>query len=309
MTPKLPSAILMDIPYKPSDRYNNRIDGLIVQCSLDPMKSNLGKLRSAVYISNTSFLLASLITVYSAIEGKIHLLTLTQYSTAINYIFGFIAVASLMLIFLNWISMIQNSLKINNGNLLTKKTKIIFGAYLVPNFIITVICLGMVFHQDFLPDSPNNDSFEKATKVYDYFLLASTVIIVGVLWIYLIWQFKKMNDNTRKRTRKFFITAFSFSFTCLTIPIFMFILESEFRGVFNGWFSFSIQMIYELELVFIVYPLNHHKIIKFFNPNYTLPPDTYSGGTTASSKSNGSLSPPIKGTSFASSKDTINIQP
>ncbi|KAF2068585.1 hypothetical protein CYY_010088 [Polysphondylium violaceum] len=93
-----------------------------------------------------------------------------------------------------------------------------------------------------------------------------------------------MNEKTKSRTEKFFITAYVFSFSTIWVPLITIIETYVFV---RGMAMFAIITLYEIELIFLVYPVNHHLIIKFFNSAYNLPtPESTTTPQNISSPSN-----------------------
>jgi len=264
------------------------------------------KLKFWANVLNFMYLFLTCISIYVMIEGNAPFIAYNKFVYFVEMISGVLCVASVLLIYLHWVGMIQNVFKINNGRILTPMTTwIFFGFFLIPAAVLAIIYVAMVFHE---ADLRNENYFKILRNIYYYYSIVSTVLIIFLLWGYLAYQLYSMSDLTRKKTKRFFVTSYLFSGTSIII-VFTHCMAMFFKpDVYEWkWVSFIVIIIFDLELIFFVYPINIHKIRKFFDSNYVIPSDQISNPTHGS---HGSKSDNAHGSAENQQSQAVgNVQP
>ncbi|KAF2077913.1 hypothetical protein CYY_000791 [Polysphondylium violaceum] len=245
-------------------------------------------LKKAVHIMNASYL--TLITIFECcvIEGSANAVKLMKFRCFGEIMSGLFCVASVILIFLHWIGMVQNVFKINNGAILTTQTKaIFFGVFLIPNLLTSIVYLGMFYNEDFL--DAESSYFPGFTEFYYYFLFSSVAFIIFILWTFLTFQIFKINSTSRGQIKRFFIAAYLVSTTALIIAICKVINFNRPDIYCFSWLLYGFIILFQFEVIFLVYPVNHHKIRHFFDSSYPLPLDPFSPPTKSMNSCDKSL--------------------
>ncbi|KAF2077912.1 hypothetical protein CYY_000790 [Polysphondylium violaceum] len=264
------------------------------------------KLKFWANVLNFLYLFLTCITLYVMVEGSTLYISYNKFLYFVEMVSGILCIASVLLIYLHWVGMIQNVFKINNGRILTPMTRwIFFGFFLIPGSVLAIIYLAMVMEE---ADLRNEEYFAILKKVYYYYSVISTSLIIFLLWGYLAYQLIIMSDLTRQKTKRFFITSYLFSGTSILIVIThcmaFFFTPNDYGW---KWASFIIIIIFDLELIFVVYPVNIHRIRKFFDANYVIPSDQISNPTNGSTQA--SKSDNIQVSAEPASQPVGNVQP
>ncbi|KAF2068586.1 hypothetical protein CYY_010089 [Polysphondylium violaceum] len=176
------------------------------------------------------------------------------------------------------ISIVENSLEVRNGMLLSKRAMVLFIIYLVPNLALVIACCVIEVQSDH-----EQPYLETITRVYGFFLCSTTSLIMFLIWIFLFIHYFKLPDYSKKKHFFFFISSLIFSITVLGVVFSLFVIEWNL-SCFFGYLGFSVTMLYELELVFLLFQVDKDILIKFFHPNYSPPATSNISNSTGAIK-------------------------
>ncbi|KAF2077910.1 hypothetical protein CYY_000788 [Polysphondylium violaceum] len=192
-----------------------------------------------------------------------------NYVTFVVLVLYLIVLASALLLFLHWVSLITDVLSVTKGGkVLTRNNGILFfGVFFIPNLILSIIfyIIAMWFQ--------TKVNFNLLMKVQQYFLLGTVCLVTFILWGFLVYQMIIMNPVSRNSAKKFFIMAFLFSTTTVLVILFQVIIA--FSPPSNILWCVYLNIItcicFHLQVLFTVFPINIHKIRKYYNPQYVEP--------------------------------------
>ncbi|KAF2077911.1 hypothetical protein CYY_000789 [Polysphondylium violaceum] len=237
---------------------------IIYLCVLE-RKSKGFILKMIVTGSNLIALLLTDIGMFLLFEGTMKMDKWISFSLFVNLFINLTCLASILILFLHWVSMMTNIFDIRKGKLLSRNERISFiSVFYGPNFILSI--LTFIFYVAKVP------GFEKLSLVSTYFVTCTSLVIILVLYCLLINQLFKMDPSTRNNTKKFFITAFVFSTTTFLLLLLNFLTAYNIQPYELYWVNILTILFFEFQVVFTVFPFNIHKIIKYYNPDYVKPP-------------------------------------
>ncbi|KAF2077909.1 hypothetical protein CYY_000787 [Polysphondylium violaceum] len=190
--------------------------------------------------------------------GYVHFVVLIMYM---------IVLASALLLFLHWVSMITDVFSVTKGGkILTRNNGILFfGVFFVPNLILSIFFYIVAIKYR------EKVNFDLLMKVQQYFLLASVCLVTFILWGFLVYQLNVMNTLNRNSAKKFFAMAFLFSLTTVLIPTLEIVIEFSPISDMRWCMVLSVvsMILFHFQILFSVFPISLYRIKKHYNLQFS----------------------------------------
>ncbi|KAF2071356.1 hypothetical protein CYY_007333 [Polysphondylium violaceum] len=160
------------------------------------------------------------------------------------------------LVFLYWISVLENDFKVKKDRYPILHKILFFGVFFIPNSILSICSLIFLYHSSLTTD----DNLLVLMKLKNYYLFSSNTLIVLILWAYLIRQLIILDITITKKIKTFFIVAFFFSLNQILYLVFNLLGFNFNYPTYYYYPSFVFKMCLVLQLIFVIDPINFRLI-------------------------------------------------